>query len=169
MWAGQAEESAVHSPRHPPCLGSATPGLGASVLFSGPRGHRGGCQPLSCRAGPAYTCLEAATGRALLRQHMDVTGEEHPLNKLRVKIEPGGGCSGRCPAPVGLGTPGSPPREGGAPRPLLSDSEMLCASGSPSLSRPFAAPGPRSAQPRGVSRARSPSPHRGRDPAPESS
>ncbi|XP_028590491.2 aminopeptidase B isoform X2 [Podarcis muralis] len=39
--------------------------------------------------GAAYTCLEAATGRALLRQHMDNTGEDHPLNKLRVKIEPG--------------------------------------------------------------------------------
>ncbi|XP_048781901.1 aminopeptidase B isoform X2 [Lagopus muta] len=39
--------------------------------------------------GSAYTCLEAATGRALLRQHMDTTGEEHPLNKLRVVIEPG--------------------------------------------------------------------------------
>ncbi|XP_074078468.1 aminopeptidase B isoform X1 [Macrotis lagotis] len=39
--------------------------------------------------GSAYTCLEAATGRALLRQHMDITGEDHPLNKLRVKIEPG--------------------------------------------------------------------------------
>ncbi|CAK6442330.1 unnamed protein product [Pipistrellus nathusii] len=39
--------------------------------------------------GAAYTCLEAAAGRALLRQHMDVTGEQHPLNKLRVKIEPG--------------------------------------------------------------------------------
>nr|BAC27273.1 unnamed protein product [Mus musculus] len=39
--------------------------------------------------GAAYTCLEAATGRALLRQHMNVTGEENPLNKLRVKIEPG--------------------------------------------------------------------------------
>lgn len=39
--------------------------------------------------GAAYTCLEAAAGRALLRQHMDVTGEDHPLNKLRVKIEPG--------------------------------------------------------------------------------
>uniref|UniRef100_A0A8C8XYK2 Aminopeptidase B n=1 Tax=Panthera leo TaxID=9689 RepID=A0A8C8XYK2_PANLE len=39
--------------------------------------------------GSAYTCLEAATGRALLRQHMDITGEENPLNKLRVKIEPG--------------------------------------------------------------------------------
>ncbi|XP_045715936.1 aminopeptidase B [Phyllostomus hastatus] len=39
--------------------------------------------------GPAYTCLEAAAGRALLRQHMDVSGEENPLNKLRVKIEPG--------------------------------------------------------------------------------
>ncbi|CAK7310951.1 Aminopeptidase B [Vulpes lagopus] len=39
--------------------------------------------------GSAYTCLEAATGRALLQQHMEVTGEEHPLNKLRVKIEPG--------------------------------------------------------------------------------
>lgn len=39
--------------------------------------------------GAAYTCLEAATGRALLRQHMDVSGEENPLNKLRVKIEPG--------------------------------------------------------------------------------
>ncbi|XP_028344034.1 aminopeptidase B isoform X4 [Physeter macrocephalus] len=39
--------------------------------------------------GPAYTCLEAATGRALLRQHVDITGEEHPLNKLRVKLEPG--------------------------------------------------------------------------------
>lgn len=39
--------------------------------------------------GAAYTCLEAATGRALLRQHMNVSGEENPLNKLRVKIEPG--------------------------------------------------------------------------------
>ncbi|XP_040472612.1 aminopeptidase B [Falco naumanni] len=39
--------------------------------------------------GLAYTCLEAATGRALLRQHMDSTGEDHPLNKLRVVIEPG--------------------------------------------------------------------------------
>ncbi|XP_027465721.2 aminopeptidase B isoform X1 [Zalophus californianus] len=39
--------------------------------------------------GSAYTCLEAATGRALLQQHMDITGKEHPLNKLRVKIEPG--------------------------------------------------------------------------------
>ncbi|KAL7843451.1 hypothetical protein AOLI_G00249630 [Acnodon oligacanthus] len=39
--------------------------------------------------GEAYTCLEAATGRALLRQHMDNIGEDHPLNKLRVKIEPG--------------------------------------------------------------------------------
>ncbi|KAI4896730.1 hypothetical protein NFI96_024019, partial [Prochilodus magdalenae] len=39
--------------------------------------------------GEAYTCLEAATGRALLRQHMDDTGEDHPLNKLRVEIKPG--------------------------------------------------------------------------------
>lgn len=39
--------------------------------------------------GSAYTCLEAATGRALLRHHMDTSGEDHPLNKLRVKIEPG--------------------------------------------------------------------------------
>lgn len=39
--------------------------------------------------GEAYTCLEAATGRALLRQHMDNTGEDHPLNKLRVHIKPG--------------------------------------------------------------------------------
>ncbi|XP_064589377.1 aminopeptidase B [Zonotrichia leucophrys gambelii] len=39
--------------------------------------------------GLPYTCLEAATGRALLRQHMDATGEDHPLNKLRVVIEPG--------------------------------------------------------------------------------
>ncbi|XP_066479946.1 aminopeptidase B isoform X2 [Tiliqua scincoides] len=39
--------------------------------------------------GAAYSSLEAATGRALLRQHMDNTGEDHPLNKLRVKIEPG--------------------------------------------------------------------------------
>lgn len=39
--------------------------------------------------GLPYTCLEAATGRALLRQHMDNTGEDHPLNKLRVVIEPG--------------------------------------------------------------------------------
>ncbi|XP_069489683.1 aminopeptidase B isoform X1 [Ambystoma mexicanum] len=39
--------------------------------------------------GSAYTCLEAAAGRALLRQHMDTSGEDHPLNKLRVKIEPG--------------------------------------------------------------------------------
>ncbi|PKU27753.1 hypothetical protein llap_21943 [Limosa lapponica baueri] len=45
--------------------------------------------PASLCPGLAYTCLEAATGRALLRQHMDNTGEDHPLNKLRVVIEPG--------------------------------------------------------------------------------
>ncbi|KAM9321617.1 aminopeptidase B [Gastrophryne carolinensis] len=39
--------------------------------------------------GSEYSCLEAATGRALLRQHMNASGENHPLNKLRVKIEPG--------------------------------------------------------------------------------
>lgn len=39
--------------------------------------------------GAAYTCLEAATGRALLRKHMDIAGEENPLNRLRVVIEPG--------------------------------------------------------------------------------
>lgn len=39
--------------------------------------------------GTAYTCLEAETGLALLRQHMDDSGEEHPLNRLRVIIEPG--------------------------------------------------------------------------------
>ncbi|KAK1152282.1 aminopeptidase B-like [Acipenser oxyrinchus oxyrinchus] len=39
--------------------------------------------------GAAYASLEAATGRSLLRQHMDTTGEEHPLNKLRVQIKPG--------------------------------------------------------------------------------
>ncbi|KAM8977276.1 aminopeptidase B [Pelodytes ibericus] len=39
--------------------------------------------------GSAYSCLETAIGRALLRQHMDSSGEDHPLNKLRVKIEPG--------------------------------------------------------------------------------
>ncbi|KAJ7999908.1 hypothetical protein DPEC_G00199290 [Dallia pectoralis] len=48
-------------------------------------------QRMVCREiyGEAYTCLEAATGRALLRRHMDNTGEDHPLNKLRVKIKPG--------------------------------------------------------------------------------
>ncbi|XP_069612573.1 aminopeptidase B [Ranitomeya imitator] len=39
--------------------------------------------------GAAYSCLEAAIGRALLRQHMDSSGEDHALNRLRVKIEPG--------------------------------------------------------------------------------
>lgn len=39
--------------------------------------------------GTAYTCLEAETGLALLRQHMDDSGEDHPLNRLRVIIEPG--------------------------------------------------------------------------------
>ncbi|XP_005988440.1 aminopeptidase B isoform X2 [Latimeria chalumnae] len=39
--------------------------------------------------GAAYTSLETATGRALLRQHMNTTGEDHALNRLRVKIEPG--------------------------------------------------------------------------------
>ncbi|XP_018422506.1 PREDICTED: aminopeptidase B [Nanorana parkeri] len=40
-------------------------------------------------SGHEYSCLEAATGRALLRQHMDSSGEDHPLNKLRVILEPG--------------------------------------------------------------------------------
>ncbi|KAJ8778534.1 hypothetical protein J1605_013503 [Eschrichtius robustus] len=98
--------------------------------------------------GPAYTCLEAATGRALLRQHMDITGEDHPLNKLRVKIEPGRGSSDHRAAPVGLDAPGSPlrreepPGRFWLPRPLLSGSEMLCVSGSLSLTCPFAAPCP---------------------------
>ncbi|XP_070532258.1 aminopeptidase B-like isoform X2 [Ptychodera flava] len=39
--------------------------------------------------GEAYTCLEAATGQALLREQMDNSGEDHPLNRLRVVIEPG--------------------------------------------------------------------------------
>ncbi|KAL5011459.1 hypothetical protein ScPMuIL_010010 [Solemya velum] len=39
--------------------------------------------------GTAYACLETATGLELLRQHIQNTGEDHPLNKLRVVIEPG--------------------------------------------------------------------------------
>ncbi|XP_048244876.1 aminopeptidase B-like [Haliotis rufescens] len=39
--------------------------------------------------GRPYTCLEAGTGLALLRLHMDHTGEDHPFNKLKVVIEPG--------------------------------------------------------------------------------
>nr|KAG5686418.1 hypothetical protein BaRGS_029397 [Batillaria attramentaria] len=39
--------------------------------------------------GRPTMCLEAATGQALLRQHMNNTGMDHPLNKLRVVIEPG--------------------------------------------------------------------------------
>lgn len=53
--------------------------------------------------GLAYTCLEAATGRALLRQHMDNTGEDHPLNKLRVVIEPGQPARGVGAGEVGRG------------------------------------------------------------------
>lgn len=71
---------------------------------------------ISCRTGAAYTCLEAATGRALLRQHMDVTGEEHSLNKLRVKIEPGG-----VPDPMELAHLELLPGEGG-PRVLWAPS-----------------------------------------------
>ncbi|XP_030853386.1 aminopeptidase B [Strongylocentrotus purpuratus] len=39
--------------------------------------------------GEAYTCLEAATGRALLKQRMTFAGEDHPLNRLRVVIDKG--------------------------------------------------------------------------------
>ncbi|PVD22455.1 hypothetical protein C0Q70_18269 [Pomacea canaliculata] len=39
--------------------------------------------------GRPKMCLEAATGQALLKQHMETTGMDHPLNKLRVVIEPG--------------------------------------------------------------------------------
>ncbi|KAK6194786.1 hypothetical protein SNE40_000344 [Patella caerulea] len=39
--------------------------------------------------GKAYTSLETQCGLALLRQHMDDTGEDHPLNRLRVVIEAG--------------------------------------------------------------------------------
>lgn len=67
------------------------------------------CRLLFCPTGPAYTCLEAATGRALLRQHMDVTGEDHPLNKLRVRIEPGQGP----PAPPWAGALAAPPAHPG--------------------------------------------------------
>lgn len=59
------------------------------VVLSSPHMWVRGSKHSSSTPGSAYTCLEAATGRALLRQHMDTTGEEHPLNKLRVVIEPG--------------------------------------------------------------------------------
>ncbi|KAL5013091.1 hypothetical protein ScPMuIL_011642 [Solemya velum] len=39
--------------------------------------------------GKAYACLETATGLKLLRQHIQNTGEDHPLTKLRVVVEPG--------------------------------------------------------------------------------
>ncbi|XP_076454886.1 aminopeptidase B-like isoform X2 [Babylonia areolata] len=39
--------------------------------------------------GRPAMCLEATTGQALLRQHMTNAGMDHPLNKLRVVIEPG--------------------------------------------------------------------------------
>ncbi|KAK3105025.1 hypothetical protein FSP39_015458 [Pinctada imbricata] len=39
--------------------------------------------------GKPYACLEASTGQALLRQHIDNEGQDHPLTKLRVVIEPG--------------------------------------------------------------------------------
>ncbi|ESO83886.1 hypothetical protein LOTGIDRAFT_222314 [Lottia gigantea] len=39
--------------------------------------------------GKAYTCLEAQCGLALLKQHIDDSGQDHPLNRLRVVIEPG--------------------------------------------------------------------------------
>ncbi|OWF37302.1 aminopeptidase B-like [Mizuhopecten yessoensis] len=39
--------------------------------------------------GAAYTSLETSTGQALLRQHIENTGQDHPLNRLRVIIEPG--------------------------------------------------------------------------------
>lgn len=65
-----------------------------AVLSSPHMWVRGSKRSFSSTPGSAYTCLEAATGRALLRQHMDTTGEEHPLNKLRVVIEPGLGGPG---------------------------------------------------------------------------
>ncbi|XP_078603508.1 aminopeptidase B-like isoform X2 [Branchiostoma floridae x Branchiostoma japonicum] len=39
--------------------------------------------------GEPYKCLEAATGQALLQNHITTVGENHPLNCLRVKIEKG--------------------------------------------------------------------------------
>lgn len=36
--------------------------------------------------GEAYTCIEAATGRALLKARIEGTGEFHPLNRLRVIV-----------------------------------------------------------------------------------
>ena len=123
-----------HAARKAPVRGTvcgreAEGSAGHSLSAHGPQGapwltgHLGEahvrCQPLFCPTGPAYTCLEAATGRALLRQHMDVTGEDHPLNKLRVRIEPGRGP----PAPpwaraLGLCRRTPVPRERGAPQAL---------------------------------------------------
>ncbi|XP_072016184.1 LOW QUALITY PROTEIN: aminopeptidase B-like [Amphiura filiformis] len=37
--------------------------------------------------GEALTCLEAATGRALLKNRYKEAGESHPLNKLRVALD----------------------------------------------------------------------------------
>ena len=66
--------------------GSAGHSLPARSPRGAPRlaGHLGEahvrCQLLFCPTGPAYTCVEAASGRALVRQHVDVAGEDHPLS-----------------------------------------------------------------------------------------
>ncbi|XP_063966411.1 aminopeptidase B-like [Lytechinus pictus] len=39
--------------------------------------------------GEPYMCLEAATGRSLLKQQMTDAGDDHPLNRLRVVIDKG--------------------------------------------------------------------------------
>ncbi|XP_071495909.1 aminopeptidase B-like [Diadema antillarum] len=39
--------------------------------------------------GKPLTCIETATGRALLKQQVEINGEGHPLNKLRVVIDKG--------------------------------------------------------------------------------
>lgn len=109
--------------RHHHAAQKALPEGPWSAVHSPPaRGPRGGVRGVPAPllpTGPAYTCLEAATGRALLRQHMDITGEDHPLNKLRVRIEPGQ----RPPTPLA-----PVPRREGAPEALPAapaSSELL--------------------------------------------
>lgn len=85
----------------PPCPRSPGEHSGSQA----PWGGAWGASPSSAPQGPLHL-LGSRHWPGAAAQHMDVAGEDHPLSKLRVRIEPGPGPS----RPAVGQSPGAPPR-----------------------------------------------------------
>lgn len=83
----------------PPCRACVQPGgQGSSPQGSGQGAARAAASPLP-RPGAAFTCLETAFRLDALHRQMKVLGEDSPVSKLQVKLEPGTHSHRPCPGP----------------------------------------------------------------------